>query len=202
MRKYFLILCISAGFLLMPVMAAANGAVETGAEHEQAAGGMDDLCGVLAKFGQRVADVWTIGKYDLYAPVYTWHNRFMYSSGKTRKYNEIPGGIGFGKSNIDEDGDEHTLYAVGFSDSNYKFEPIVGYAFFKNLYLDEARDVSVGLGYSLNITGRHEYYYAPLPLPLPVASFRYKQFSLLASYVPGGQNDGNVLFVMAKWTFD
>ena len=201
MKIFFWVLWIVTGFLLAPVKAAADDAGATGTKREKIVADINDL-GIVEKFGRRLADVWTMGKYDLYVPVYTWHNRFMYSARKARKYNEIPGGAGFGKSNIDEDGDEHTLYAVGFADSNYKFEPIVGYAFLKNFYLDEARDFSVGVGYSLNVTGRHEYYYVPLPLPLPVASFRYKQLSLLASYVPGGYNDGNVLFMMLKWTFD
>jgi len=42
----------------------------------------------------------------------------------------------------------------------------------------------------------------PFPGVLPIASLSYKQLSLNAAYIPStGRNNGNVLFMWGKWTF-
>lgn len=154
---------------------------------------------ILAK---RIGQAWDSNEYDLYVPFYTWHNRLMYDSSHIRRYNEHPWGGGFGKSFFDEDGDSHSLYFMGFIDSNDCFQPIGGYAFVKNWYLDEKKDWALGLGYTLSITMRHEYDYIPLPLPLPIFSVQYKQLAVQATYIPGEYNDGNVLFAWLRWHFN
>lgn len=149
---------------------------------------------------KRIIQTWDAKGYDFYLPLYSWHNRYMYDS--VSKYNEHPWGAGFGRSFRDEDGDSHALYIMGFMDSNNRFQPIGGYAFIKNWALDEKKDWSVGLGYTLSITARHEYDYIPLPLPLPLLSLQYKQVAIQAAYVPGVYNDGNVLFAWFRWHFE
>ncbi len=149
---------------------------------------------------KRIIQAWDSKGYDFYLPLYSWHNRYMYDS--VSKYNEHPWGAGFGRSFRDEDGDSHALYIMGFMDSNNRFQPIGGYAFVKNWALDEKKDWSVGLGYTLSITARHEYDYIPLPLPLPLISLQYKQVAIQAAYVPGVYNDGNVLFAWFRWHFE
>ena len=154
--------------------------------------------------GKRIAQAWESDKYDLYLPVHTWHNRFMYDSHyrKEREYNEQPRGLGLGRYFLDEDLDSHGLYLLGFTDSNYKFQYMGGYIFVKNWYFDEEKDWSAGLGYTLGLTGRYEYDYIPLPLPLPVFSVRYKKLAVQTSYVPGPYNDFNVLFTWLRWHMD
>ena len=197
-------------FWALTAAAAENKASGTETEKSDTADRNDS--DIIAKLGQRIAKVWRKGKNEFYLPVYTWHNRFMYKAGTTQKYNELPWGAGVGKSHIDEDGDEHVLSAMIFLDSNYKLEPITSYAFIKNYYQNKANETSLGVGYSLNVTGRHEFYpvkiqgrsvplYLPAPLPLPAFSFRYKQFSVLASYVPERWDHGNVLFLVCRYTF-
>ena len=151
------------------------------------------------RFGDRVAQTWNSPTYDLYVPVWTWHNRLTYDKSKTDKYNETPWGGGIGKSMHDEDGDWHALYAMGFQDSHNMFEPIIGYGFQKNWRPGENSDWRAGLGFTLGITARQQYNYVPLPLPLPMAGVEYKRLALQAVYIPGTYNNGNVLFCWLRW---
>lgn len=183
-----------------PVIAPPAGiSAGTGAGEAEAAPAGREGFRPLEILSRRIVQAWKSDEYDLYLPFYTWHNRLMYDS--VSKYNEHPWGGGFGRSFLDEDGDSHSLYFMGFIDSNNRFQPIGGYAFIKNWYFDEQKDWSAGLGYTLSITARHEYDYIPLPLPLPVFSVRYKQFAVQAAYIPSRYNDGNVLFAWLRWHF-
>lgn len=151
------------------------------------------------QFGNRVVQTWTSPTWDIYVPFLTWHNRLTYDSNKTDKYNENPWGFGIGKSMYDEDGDWHSLYAMGFQDSHDMFEPIVGYAFLKNWQPSEGSDWRIGGGFTLGITARQQYNYIPLPLPLPMAGIEYKRLAIQAVYIPGTYNNGNVLFCWLRW---
>jgi palmitoyl transferase len=157
--------------------------------------------GILASLRQSIADTWHSNEYDLYIPTYTWHNRLMYDSERVRQYNETPWGIGVGKSMKDKDGDSHFLFIMEFQDSHNRFEPYGGYAFQKNWYFDQARNWSAGIGYVLGITAREQYNYIPFPLPLPIGGIQYKRLAVQAAYIPGGYNDGNVLFIWTRWRF-
>ena len=152
-------------------------------------------------FQENLQETWDSDTYDVYVPVYAWHNRWTYDNEHLKKYNEEPWGIGFGKSRYDEDGDWHGLYAMAFKDSNFYLETIYGYAYLKNLDLTANGDFKGGLGFTLGLTQRHEYYYIPVPLPLPMAGISYKKLALQAAYVPGFNNDGNVLFTWLKFEF-
>ncbi len=158
-----------------------------------------EKAGVLQRAEQRLGEIWRSPGYDLYLPVYTWHNRAMYDQRHIRRYNENPWGLGLGKSVLDEDGDWHALYAMGFMDSYSKFELIAGYGFLKN-WRPWGRDgVRLGVGYTAGITAREQYSYIPLPLVLPMAGVGYKNLDLQAVYIPGTYNNGNVLFIWLRW---
>lgn len=148
---------------------------------------------------QNIKKTWESENYDIYIPVNTWHNRLFYDRDKIDEYNEMPWGLGFGKSFYDDRGDWHSLYAMAFDDSNYHLQTIFGYAYQRNWYLDCDRDWRIGAGYTLSVTQRHEYKYVPLPLPLPLVGLGYKKFNLQAAYVPGVKNNGNVLFTWVRW---
>ena len=157
---------------------------------------------ILATFGQRLATLWQSDKYNLYIPAYTWHNRFLYDSETVKKYNENPWGIGAGKIITDEKGDTHLLLVIEFQDSHNKFEPYGGYAYQKNWPICKSNDWSAGIGYVLGITAREDYGYIPFPLPLPIGGIKYKKLAIQSAYIPGGYNDGNVLFTWLRWDFD
>lgn len=136
---------------------------------------------------------------DIYLPLYTWHNRYVYTSEKIATFNENPWGLGYGKSYIDEKQNWHGFYAMAFSDSHSKFEPIVGYGHTKNWYKN---DFFVGAGYTLFITSRSDInHYMPIPGALPLLSVGYKKFSITGTYLPGGKGNGNIAFFWSRFSF-
>jgi len=141
--------------------------------------------------------VWTEGTTDLYIPTYAWHNRYLYSAQRIPTYNENPWGGGLGKGIYDEHGDWHGLYAFAFLDSHKNVEPAVGYAFLKVWHLNE--NASVGGGYAILATMRPDINHGyPIPGALPWAAINYRRVSLMATYIPGARNVGNVLFLVTK----
>ncbi|KTD19571.1 lipid IV(A) palmitoyltransferase PagP [Legionella londiniensis] len=147
---------------------------------------------------QRLHQIWSEGSLDLYVTGYAWHNRYTYPPEKIAAYNEAAWGGGLGKSLYDERGNLHTLYAFAFLDSHKKIEPAAGYAYIKTLPLNP--DTHVGLGASLFITARSDMFnYHPFPGLLPWATFTHKRATLAATYIPGAQGAGNVLFILSKW---
>lgn len=147
-----------------------------------------------------VADTWSCGRLDVYAPFYAWHNRLAYDKKHIEKYNEEAWGFGLGKG-LWKGNEWHGLYAMAFKDSNFYLETMIGYAYQYNWDISESGDWKIGAGYTIGVTQRHEYSYIPVPLPLPVAGLTYKNVSWQAAYVPGIKNDGNVLFTWLKFSF-
>ena len=140
------------------------------------------------------------GDWELYVPLYTYHLRFAYTDEKISSYNEHPSGLGFGRGRIDEKGNWHGLYAMFFHDSHFKPEYQLGYGF--KTFWPIADSLKVGLGYTLFLGARTDINnYIPFLGILPVASLEYGRFSLDATYVPGGQGNGNVIFIWSKIRF-
>jgi len=149
---------------------------------------------------QRLKQVWTEGNGELYISGYAWHNRYIYSPEKIRSYNEKAWGGGLGKGLFDEKGNWHGLYAFAFLDSHKNVEPVAGYAYLKIATVHN--DLKAGLGYTLLITGRPDLNKGiPFPGALPWASIFYKKATLAATYIPGFNNNGNVLYLVIKHTF-
>lgn len=146
-----------------------------------------------------LTQTWHADTYELFAPLYAWHNRLTYDHEHLKKYNENPWGAGLSRSRFDSDGDWHALYAMAFIDSNDYLETMFGYAFLKMWHAQTIDGLHAGVGFTVGLTQRHEYAYIPVPLPLPMAGIGYKRLDFQAAYVPGIKNDGNVLFIWAKW---
>lgn len=140
---------------------------------------------------------WQSEGYELYIPINTWHNRDYYSQEKEDGFNEHPWGLGVGKYRFDEDGDWHSLYLIGFQDSNNDLEPVAGFAFQK--IWRPSQNTRLGIGYTVGFTMRQDMDYMPIPLVLPLFSAEYKQISLQSTYVPGGYEYGNILFTWLRW---
>lgn len=151
----------------------------------------------------RLSQIWVDGQTELYLTGYAWHNRYTYTPEKLQSahYNEFAGGGGLGRGFIDEDGDWHALYAMGFSDSHRNFQPLAGYAFLKMFYFP--KQVHLGGGFTWFVTARKDIFHGIpfVAFPLPAAAIGVGKLSVFGTYVPGGTNVGNVLFVFAKWTF-
>jgi palmitoyl transferase len=144
-----------------------------------------------------VAKTWQSEDYELYVPLYTWHNRHFYSDKQIDSYNEYPLGLGVGKYRFDEDGDWHALYAMAFLDSHNDVEPFAGYGFEK--IWRPTGDFRIGAGYTVGFTMRQNENYVPMPAILPVASIEYRRLSVQSTYVPGFNGNGNILFTWFRW---
>ncbi|WP_045097302.1 lipid IV(A) palmitoyltransferase PagP [Legionella fallonii] len=149
---------------------------------------------------QRLHQIWTEGDTDLYLSGYAWHNRYIYSREKIRTYNEAAWGGGLGKSIFDEKGNWHGLYALAFLDSHKNVEPAVGYAYSKILQVN--KDIKVGIGYSVLVTSRTDINHnIPFPGAVPWATLFLGKVSVAAAYIPGNSKNGNVLYIVGKYTF-
>lgn len=149
---------------------------------------------------KRLHQIWTQGDNELYVTGYAWHNRSSYSQQRIESYNENAWGGGLGKSFYDEDGDWHGLYAFGFLDSHKNVEPVAGYAFLKMASLTS--HIKAGAGLSLFVTARPDIFNnIPFPGALPWLSLTIHRATLSATYIPGAQGAGNVLFLFGKWRF-
>lgn len=153
-----------------------------------------------AEVRQDVDNILKNNNWDLYVPVNTWHNREMYDKEKTDSYNEMPWGFGIGK-HIYQDNTMRGIYAMAFSDSHSKVEPIIGYLRQWNYYFDRNKNFSVGAGYTLGVTFRDDYNYLPIPAPLPIFGLQYGKLSVQATYIPGPYNMFNVLFTWIRFEF-
>jgi palmitoyl transferase len=144
------------------------------------------------------------GDDDLYLPIEAHHGRGTYTADKIKTYNEQPRGLGYGRSVTDGKGDWHGYFAMAFSDSHFKPEYMIGYAY--QTYWGNPGSLEAGLGYTLFVTTRSDYDHYLLPVPgiTPLASLRYKRLSLMASYVPRlsvHKGNGDVLFIFARIGF-
>lgn len=148
-----------------------------------------------------VKDIYCHHKYDVYVPLYAWHNRLTYDKKHVDKYNENPWGLGFGFSHYNQENTWSGIYAMAFKDSNSYVETYFGYARQWNKTAGSDNQWRAGLGYALGLTQRHEYAYIPVPLPLPMAGVGYRNVDVRAVYVPGIKNDGNVLFIFSSFSF-
>jgi palmitoyl transferase len=146
-------------------------------------------------------DTWTKGYLEVFATGYAWHNRYVYSEERLKTYNEVAWGGGFGRGYDDKEGDWNTLYVIAFLDSHKNVEPMAGYAFIKTAHFTES--IRAGIGYTLFVTMRPDIFKGrPFPGALPVVSVSFRRLTLFATYIPGAQSAGNVLFCFAKYAFN
>lgn len=147
-----------------------------------------------------VSQTWDEGTHELLIPTYTWHLPFAYTQAKIDEYQNYPYGLGYGRGRLDEKGNYHGVFGVGFQDSHYKPEWMIGYLW--KTYWMLGSETKAGLGFVTGLTARSDYsHYLPIPFILPAASIEYGRLSLEAAYVPGGEGNGNVVFFTTKWRF-
>lgn len=148
-----------------------------------------------------VAKAYSQGSPELYVPLLTYHVRSAYTQEKIDSFNETPYGLGYGRAYYDDRDNFHGVYVMGFQDSHYKPEWMLGYSW-KAMW-GERSGWQTGLGYTAFLTARSDIAnYFPFPGVLPVASVSYKRFSLEGTYIPGGSGNGNVFFLWGKWSFE
>jgi hypothetical protein len=161
----------------------------------------EEAKGWFADAWDNVARTYDDGKAELYVPIYTWHLPFAYTREKINQYDNLPWGLGYGHGRIDDKGNWHGVYAVGFKDSHFKPEWMVGYGW--KTFWPMGDETKLGLGFTAGLTTRSDYgHYSPVPYILPVGSIERGRLSLNAAYVPGGKGNGNVVFFFTQWRFD
>lgn len=133
-------------------------------------------------------------------PLHTHHVRRAYDPELIAAFNETPWGLGFGKSYKDSEQGWHGVYAMAFKDSYSKIEPIAGYG---RLYpFASKHGWSASVGYTVFVTARHDIgKYVPLPGALPLVAVEKGNFTVMGTFIPGGHNTGNILFVFGKYHF-
>jgi palmitoyl transferase len=147
---------------------------------------LDQACKTLS-------DTWTQGDSDLYVPFYAYHMRFAYPSAKIDSFREDTWGLGYGRSRYNDAGNWDGLYGMAFLDSHSNVEPIAGYG--HQWMWGDREKLHSGLGYTAFLTAREDDgHYELLPGVLPVASVGYDKASVNATYIPGGNGNGNVAF--------
>lgn len=191
-------LALWGALLASPGTALADDAGATGAVPAIQADAAGDSW--LDRARQKLSTIWNDGRNELYVPLETYHLRSAYSREKIDGFNETPLGIGLGRGIYDADGDWHGIYAMGFQDSHYKPEYMLGYGY--KTYWHLAGELKFGLGYTAFLTARSDIArYTPVPAVLPIASLEYRDVSLDTAYVPGGSGFGNILFFWGKVRF-
>ena len=149
---------------------------------------------------QRLNQIWYEGYTELYVTGYAWHNRYTYNAERVKTYNENAWGGGLGRGLIDEKGNWHGLYAFAFLDSHKYPEPIVGYAWSKLFYINQ--HIRPGIGLGAFVSQRPDINNGiPFPGALPWLSLFIDRVTISATYIPGHQNVGNVLFIFGKYKF-
>lgn len=153
--------------------------------------------GIWSKIKDTLSLTWQSTGYELYIPLNTYHNRRYYTKDKIDSYNEKAWGLGIGKYRFDDDGDWHAIYAIAFLDSHSDVEPVVGYGFQKTKWITD--NFRLGAGFTTGLTIRNESNYMPIPVIAPLLSAEYKKLAVQATYIPGGNGNGNVLFTWLRW---
>ena len=114
-------------------------------------------------------------------PTYTAHPRFHWKN--EREQNAYPFGMGLGRTVIDANGNERTLFFVSFVDSNYHIEPVAGYQWIKRFPIGKS-DFHLGAGYMAGLSMRDDYRWIPFPMVLPVASIGNDWLNVYGAWIP------------------
>ncbi|MFF6011644.1 lipid IV(A) palmitoyltransferase PagP [Rahnella sp. R3(2024)] len=195
---------VSYSFFTLSLLGA--GYVQAGESHiippAQAVSGQENNDGLWSTFKNNIAETWKAPQQqDLFLPVLTRHNRHTHSKKQIDGYNEHPWGGGYGVSRYDEKGNWHALYAMAFKDSFNKWEPVAGYGYEKIWQPLSDKEFRLGAGYVAAVSARDNYDYVPFPMVLPLVSAGYSRLTFQATYVPGGNSKGNVLFGWFRFQF-
>ncbi|MFN0303532.1 MAG: peptide ABC transporter permease, partial [Burkholderiales bacterium] len=104
----------------------------------------------------------------------------------------------------DADGDTHSIYALIFRESHFKYQKVVGYQWQTYWHITESWQAGAGLSvfmFSRSDVARN----VPLPFALPAVSLRYRQVALYGTFIPkvtsnpGG--NGNVGYIFGGVRF-
>ncbi|MGE0357761.1 MAG: phospholipid:lipid A palmitoyltransferase [Burkholderiales bacterium] len=165
------------------------------------AGWWQDARDLVAHKVERSKDALRHGRDDFYASGLIWHAPWAYSRERRRnELNEAAWGGGFGRSVVDADGDTHSLFAIASRDSHFRTQYLAGYHW--ATYWPLAGELRGGLGFSVFVFSREDIgNRLPVPGAVPTATLRYRDVELIAAFVPGVTQGGNVGYAVLRVGF-
>ena len=140
------------------------------------------------------------GDWDAYATGFAWHVPWAYDNATRSRLNERAWGGGFGRSTTDGDGDRHSVFLMGFSDSHRAPQFVAGYAWHR--YWKPAGDWHAGFGYMAFLTSREDVAHRwPIAAVLPCLSIRRGRCEIIGLFVPRVSKNikGDVFFVFSRF---
>ena len=156
------------------------------------------------RFCSRITDTWKRGRDEMQFSGYSWHLPFTYTKEKRDELNPYSWGLGYARTVEEPNGDTHSVFGLVFSDSHKNAQFNVGYNWMT--YWGARDSLQPGLGYAAFIVQRPDIASGiPFPAILPMFALRYDQFVLQSTFIPtlnGGINNGSVLYVFGRYTFD
>jgi palmitoyl transferase len=160
----------------------------------------DELHAPLDKSCARLVDTWERGRNGVLISGYSYHLPFTWSPERRAELNRNAWGLGLIRTTEDPDGDTHSVYALVFRDSHKHAQWNVGYEY--ATYWGPRGGVQAGLGWTALIVQRPDIFDGiPFPALLPIASLRYRDATLSATWIPtlnGGINHGSTVFVFGR----
>ncbi|MBS0325612.1 MAG: hypothetical protein JSS46_03580 [Proteobacteria bacterium] len=181
-------------------LACVAGALATLGPVQQAHAGCADLPAWVAAGCDRLVDTWENGRSGVFVSGYAWHLPFTWTAERRRELNSLAWGTGYTRVTENADGDEHSVYALVFSDSHKHAQFNVGYEY--STFWGPRSGVQPGLGFTAFMMQRPDIASGiPVPVLLPLASLRYRDATLFTTYIPtlnGGINHGSTLYVFGR----
>lgn len=154
----------------------------------------------LATECDHAVETWQQGTNGVLVSGYAWHLPFTWTRERRRELNSNAWGGGFTRVTEDAKGDSYSLYALVFSDSHKHAEFNIGYE--HSTYWGPRSGLQAGLGYTAFVLQRPDIAGGfPIPVLLPLASLRYREATLFATYIPtlnGGINHGSTLYLFGR----
>lgn len=152
----------------------------------------------------RLTKIYDEGRNDFYLTLYAYHDRFTYTSEKLKELNEGAFGLGLGRSIVNESGNDEMIFAMTHLDSHSDIQVNVGYAWVKKFHVME--NLKFGIGYAAGLVSRSDFAgRIPIPFILPLGTIDFGKGTLNVILIPklnDGINNGNVLFIFAKFSWD
>ncbi len=168
------------------------------------AGVLADGEGWISQASSHLQRVYDQGQTRVFLTGYAWHDPHTYTAAKRAQLNSDAWGFGAARRLADADGNEELVYAMVFSDSHRKAEPVVGYAK-QWIWRPEGGPISLGAGYTAGVTSRADILNnIPFPIALPLLSLGIGRVRLYGTYLPkvnNKLNNGNVAFFFASVRF-
>jgi palmitoyl transferase len=165
-----------------------------------AAATCDDYGRWLADGCRRVVDTYEQGDTGVLVSGYAWHLPWTWTAEKRDSLNPRAWGGGIVRTVEDPDGGTHSVFALAFKDSHHHVQFNVGYE--HSTYWGSRDFVQPGLGYTLMVVQRPDVLGGvPFPALLPLLSLRYRQATLMTTYIPtvnGGINNGSILYFFGR----